>query len=243
MKQNHTLTPKGVYREEPPPRSLETCASDLPAALMASPLRKQAKDILDAPGTENRLTLILGILAVIGLGFAVPMILDCLLVVADVLSFLSESGEVLWPAVLCIVLNAAVLLLFTLPLAAALFRMAVLMTEAIRKDARGEAVQAVSFSEIFYPFSSWSAYGRTQLVAWRWLLGRLCLLGLPVAVIALAAWWIPLVGTAEFLLWVINIIVVLCLLILTACCLCRGAGRSYLIFLHPEMSVKESKTL
>ncbi len=244
MKQDHILTPKGVYREEPPMPALATQAADVPSALMATPLQKRAKVVLDAAGTDNRLTLILGILVAIGLGFAVPMILECLLVVSEVLSLLSETKEVRWPVILCIALNLAAALGFTLPLVTALFRMAVLMTEAHRKEQQGETVQNVSFSEILYPFSSRSAYLRTQLVAWRWLLGMLCLLGIPVAVIAAAVWWIPLLceglpSVVGFLLWAFNIIVALGLLTLTVFCLCRFAGLGYLIFRHPEISVKE----
>lgn len=241
MNKDRTLTPVGVYREDGPAVSEKMRRADVPSTWMAAPLRKRAKKVLDAPGTENRMTLILGILTVIGLGFAVPMILDCLLVVSEVLTLVSDGTEVLWPAILCFALNAGMIIFFTLPLAAALFRMAALMTEAQCRADEDGTVGRVSLSEIFYPFSSASAYIRTQLVAWRWFLGALTLLGFPVGLIALASWLIPLLGVPAvgFFLWIAAIVLAIGAFVLIAIYLCKRAGLGYLLFLHPEASAKE----
>ncbi len=244
MKNKMLPMPKGVYPTESVDMPLHGARADLPSAVYARPLRKRGKAVLDAPLSENRLTLILGIMATIGLGFAFPMMLDCLLVIADVLGALSDTGEVLWPVVTYAVLATAVFAFFTLPLLTALFRMAVLMMEAYVEAERGEPQKRIGLGEILYPFTSFEAYGRTMLVALRSVASVVMVVVSPVALIVAASLWVPLVssgkpGIVHVLLWLLNISAACLSLAFLAVWRARASGFGYFIFSYPDTSVKE----
>lgn len=242
MKDKHMLAPKGLYQCEPYELSPDKPVAGLPDVLLSAPLKKRAGRVLDETSARNRLTLVLGLMCVIGLGFAVPMILDCLPVIGEILTALSDDGSVLWPSVVYGILLAVVSLLFTLPLVAALFRMAALMMA--RSEQARDGGSAVGLGELLYPFTSARAYGRTMYVALRGL-GLLLLSILPsVAVVIAAAYLIPMVGAATlplvaFFLWLIAIPAACLLLILLSRTAAKGTGLAYLIFTCPERPIAE----
>lgn len=244
MKNKRFLAPKGVDSTEAFDISLRNTGVDFPSAVYAKPLRKRAKTVLDGALSGNRLTLVLGIMVTIGLGFAVPMMLDCLLVIADVLSALSDKGEVLWPVVTYAVVAIVVFALFTLPLLVSLFRMAALMMEAHTNAEWGRPQKRIGLGELLYPFTSLHAYGRTLLVALRSVAGVVLVLVPPAALIVAAAWWVPLVssglpGVVHVLLWIFNISAACVALAFLAVWRARAAGFGYLVFCRPDVSVKE----
>ncbi len=244
MKAHKTLIPKGPHHPEALPIPLDGSRSDLPPVLLAAPLKKRASRVLDHAASRNRLTLVLGLMCVIGLGFAIPMILDCLLVIAELLTALSDSGKVLWPVILYAAVLSAVTIFFTLPLTAALFRMAVLMTEAHERDGLDGQRATVGLGELLYPFTSARAYGRTLYVALRGI-GLFLLAILPsILLIVASVYLIPMVGDislplVEFFLW---------LIVITAACLAltglsrltaRGTGLGYFVFVNDEVPLKD----
>lgn len=242
MKDKNVLVSKGLYHFEPYDLSPEKTISGLPDVLLSAPLKRRASRVLDQTASHNRLTLVLGLMCVIGLGFAVPMILDCLLVIGEILTALSDTGAVLWPAIVHGIVLTAVSVLFTLPLLAALFRMAALMMARF-EQVEGED-SAVGLGELLYPFTSACAYGRTMYAALRGL-GLLLLSILPpVVIVAVSAYLIPAVEAVtlpivSFFLWLIAITAacfVLCLLCRMAA---RGTGLAYLIFTCPERPLKD----
>lgn len=241
-----TAIPKGTRETVVLPLSLlhKPQSALYPPAVYASPLRCRARQVLDLPKAGNRLQLILGLMVVIGLGLAVPMILDCLLLLAELLPYLSEGASVLWLLVLYGVLFGGVLIFFTLPLACAVYRMAVLMTEVHRRTEAGLPPETVGVFECLYPFTSAKAYGRTLYVGARALGSLLLTLAPSVAVILVAAWWIPLVSGAVppivyVLLWVAHIAVACLALVGMLIWSARGWGFGYLVFSRPEVPIRQ----
>ncbi len=223
----------------------QAAPAPFPALMYAVPLRKRAGAVLNAPFSDNRLTLVLAIMSVLGLSLAAPMILDSLLMLADLLSLLSQPAQTTWVLILHGCLMGIVFVFFTLPLWGALCRMAVLMTEAHRCAEVGKPAEKIGLGECLYPFTSWKAYGRTLYVALRGM-GHLLLAILPSAAVMIAAfWWMPMVKFAlsplvYVLLWVGNIAVSCLLLVLMTVLLVRNAGLAYYVFACPTRSLKDS---
>lgn len=219
-----------------------------PSLMYAAPLRRRAGDVLNMPYSDNRLTLALALMAVMGLGLAVPMILDSLLMMADVLLLLSDTAQVAWVLILHGCLLGLFSIFFTLPLLAALCRMAVLMTEAHRKRESGQPGESIGLGELWYPFTSAKAYGRTLCVALRGIGYGLLILSPAVAVMTAAFWWMPLVKydlipLTYVLLWAANIGVSCLITVLLAIACSRRIGYAYFAFACPELSLKEAGRL
>ncbi len=209
----------------------------------ATPLKRQAKAILNDAGAQHRLTLILGLVMVLGAALAVPMMLECLLLLSELLTVFSSGENVVWPTVLYYVLNGLILLLITMPLVAAWGRMAILITDNHGKPV-STPTTVVGIGELLYPFTSREAYLRTLYVALR---GLGCLLATvlpPAGLIFVAKLWLPMISQnvpliVYNLLWVLHIGVA-CLLLLTLALLtCRMAGLAYFVFSAPERSLKD----
>lgn len=219
-------------------------SATLPVLMYAVPLRRRAGAVLNTPFSDNRLTLVLALMVTIGLGLAAPMILDSLLMLADVLLLLSPTAQTAWVLILHGCLIGGVSVFFSLPLLCSLCRMAVLMTEAHRRTEAGLPTEKISLGECLYPFTSFKAYGRTLYVALRGV-GHLMLAMLPsVAIMIAAFWWMPLVKSAlsplvYVLMWVGNVAAACLLLVLLTVALSRGAGFAYYVFACPELPLKE----
>lgn len=205
-----------------------------PPVLAASQAKRKAKLLLNLPGREHRLQLILAELLVIFLSFAVPMMLDCLSFLIYTLPYFTDVKNMTWLVILRGVLWGANALLIALPLLCGLYRMAVLMV----RDAENTAT-SIGAWECLYPFTSWRAYTRTLYVAIRALFRLILMLLPPVGILWGAVWGLPLLGEYCPLI----LCVVLWMLAIAASCLAllglalwnaRGAGLAYLIFSHPE---------
>ncbi|MBQ9779675.1 MAG: hypothetical protein IJW00_01900 [Clostridia bacterium] len=242
MKKKDMAMPKGICMPETAEASLEHTSPMLHPAVYAAPLKKRAREVLNGHHAENRLTLILGLLIVLGIGFAIPAILDCLLLLAEILGALSDGGEVLWPVILCYALSGLALLFITLPLLASLYRLAVLMTPVNAKE--GDGVPRVRLFELLYPFTSSRAYGRTLWVALRGVGGFLLTFLPGVLLIASAFWWIPLVSqglpTIVYVLLWVTVIAAACVSLWgMAVWSLRLSGYAYLVFSHPETTLSQ----
>ena len=247
MGKKTVIPPKYPHRPTTLGVSLEGGRFDehLPVLMYANPLRRRAGNILNAPFSDNRLTLALALIIVIGLGFAVPMVLDSLLMLADVLMLLSPTAKIHWVLILYGCLMGVVTVFLTLPLFCSLCRMAVLMSEAHRKSEAGGTCEKVSIGEILYPLTSMKAYGRTLYVALRGMGHFLLSLFPAVAVMVAAFWWMPMVKHSVaplvyILLWVANIAVAFVLLALMLILAARNMGFAYFVFACPQRSLKES---
>ncbi|MBE6585436.1 MAG: hypothetical protein E7645_02790 [Ruminococcaceae bacterium] len=208
--------------------------------LYAAPLKRRAQAVLSFPKTENRLMLLLGLLAFISFGFVVPIMTDCLLLMGDLLNALSTEDRVIWwPMALTVVLNLLYFLLVTAPLGAGLFRMAVLMTETYVSAACEGMARGVHPGEILYPFTSADAYRRCLTVALQGL-GWLLLTFLPsVLLVVSAVWWIPwlcqgLPVIVYVFLWVGVIGAALGSLVGLALWALRLSGYGYFVFARPD---------
>ena len=208
-----------------------------PSVSLHRQVRRAANDILDMEGAHNRLTLILALAIAIGLGFAVPFILDCLWLVSAI--FGGDAGKILETSQQIILYSS--LLLLAMPLFLAVYRMAVLMTEAsqsLRPDTL--MTQKIQLHEILYPFTSPKAYARTLLaglqVCLRW--GGIILL--PIGFFQLSkALWIPAspksLTPVSFALGAIAVALGIGWCMVT----CRSWGFAHDVFAHPDMTISQ----
>lgn len=222
----------------------EFASEQVSPLLYAAPLRRRAGEVLELAGTDNRLNLILGLIVVLSLGLAVPLILDCLLLMAELLSLLSGGAEVMWIGILYGVLLIGTTLFLTVPLAASVYRMAVLMTVSHAKATQGTVPEKIGVGECLYAFTSADAYKRSLLVGGR-ALGRTLLCIAPAGgILGVAAWGLPklagLVPSIVYVLaWVLCIALAVVSVWLLLCYVSRGAGLGYAVMAQPEKPVGE----
>lgn len=203
-------------------------------------LKQEASRVLDAHDAHNRLTLVLGLFVAVGLGFTVPVMLDCLWLVSAILG--GTVGD--WVEIVRTVLLYASFLLIFLPLCMGVYRMAVRMAET-RNVLCPKTLMPVKIGlhECFYPFTSPKAYARTlvagaQIVV-RW--GSVVLV--PIGFVALADLWMPTLkaslsaGNYELVAFA-HCLVLLLLTVLGLIVACRLGGYAYLVFAHPDISLR-----
>ena len=232
-------TPLGISRapvcaELYEPAEQQTDPARIPPVLAASLAKRRAKLLLDLPGKEHRLQLILAELLVIFLSLAVPMMLDCLSFLIYTLPYFTDVKNLTWLVILRGVLWGANALLIALPLLCGLYRMAVLMVRA--SEDTGTPIGAW---ECLYPFTSWRAYTRTLYVGIRALFRLILTLLPPVVILWGAAWGLPLLGKycppiLSVVLWMLAIAAACLTLLGMALWNARGAGFAYRVFAHPE---------
>jgi hypothetical protein len=142
-------------------------------------LRREARLILDghSAGSSHRLTLTLSLIFVLTAGVALYAAVSGLYM-AGLLLF----GETVWLEAAADTLFILLLLGLVLPLVASVWRLACLMTapDGDTVDGLPVSVPTATLSELFYPFTSFRAYGRTMAVAMEGLAWFALFLGLPV---------------------------------------------------------------
>ena len=237
-------TPLGISRtsacaELYDPAEQQVDPARIPPVLAASQAKRKAKFLLDLPGKEHRLQLILAELLVIFLSLAVPMILDCLSFLIYTLPYFTDIKNLTWLVILRGVLWGANVLLIALPLLCGLYRVAVLMV----RDSEDTAIPIGAW-ECFYPFTSWRAYTRTLYVGIRALFRLILTLLPPVGILAGAVWGLPLLGKYCPLilctvLWMLAIAAACFALLGMALWNAHGAGLDYLVLAYPEQSLFE----
>ena len=212
----------------------------------ASNLRRQAGKTLDRSGSRHRLTLLLSYVTAMTVAMGLYVLssgaytLASLLINPEVISddLLSSLADLLF-ALLC--------LFILLPLLSGAWRLACLMTAPAKESIRGHAVTASppTLSQLFYPFTSPRAYGRSLAVgleALGWIL-------LTVAVPCLLYSAFRLTITTGVLSpspTLRGILTALCLLLcilwgLVAFFLSgRRAGFGYFVFLHEQLSLRDA---
>lgn len=208
----------------------------------ASDLRRRARLVLNGrSGTSShRLILSLAIILVLVAGMAFYAAMSGLYMAGSIL-----LGETVWLEVVADGLLALLLFLLVLPLATSLWRLAVLMTapDGETTDGLSVAVPAAELVELFYPFTSLRAYGRTMAVAVELLVWAFLTLGLPLLGFRLLYQLvIPLVATAGILHGLlVAACVFACLALVVGVFFLSGtrAGFGYFVFVHESMTLRD----
>ena len=165
----------------------------------AADLRRRARRILDrhdSRGGSPRLTMILCqilivtfavalYLAALGICMAVSLLLDPVASVAIPGSSAPVSAQMLVDVGAYVLLILPFVMLI-LPLCASLYRIAVLAVAADGTPVSGSAddVEYPTLMDLFYPFTSLRAYGRTMIVVLDCLVWLFLILGLPSLLLA-----------------------------------------------------------
>ena len=205
-------------------------------------LRRRARQVLSGRTrtTSHRLTLTLAIVLVMTAGMALYAAVSGLYMAMDIL-----WSEVIWLEAVADGLFVLLLLALVLPLAASVWRLACLMTAPDGEvvDGMPVSVPSATLDELFYPFTSLRAYGRTMAVAlegaaWTLLIVGFSALGsliLPVYVIPLT----PATETVQGLLSAVGVLVLsgaaLGIFFLSG----RRAGFGYFVFVHEDMTIRD----
>ncbi len=204
-------------------------------------VKGEANEVLDANGSHARLQLVIGLVMTLLLGLALPLMLDGLWLVAVLL-----GGQVgTWVYVVYQVLLYGSLVFVTIPLCMGVYAMAVQMVRGRHElDPRTLMSAKVSVSVCLTPFTSAKAYGRALVAGWqvvgRWLS---CVL-LPAGFVCLADLWMPTLE-AELSSSAYGVMVWLHGLLAVVLCggaflvACKYKGYAYLVFAHPQCSLKE----
>ena len=224
--------------ETPPAKQKKTLG---PWAL-ASDMRGRARDVLGSHsgGLSHRLILTLSVIFVMTVSIALYAAVACL-ATAGYLVF----GDALWIDAVANTLLAALELGLAFPLAVSLSRMAALMAAPDGEVVRGMAVSVPTpdIAQLFYPFSSIRAYGRTMAVGMESLGFLLAGIGIPILAGRLV--WLSAVeaGVNPWLRALIMVGVVLLglawafgVLLLSG----RRMGFGYFVFVHEELSLGDA---
>ena len=226
------ITHEGTEEVSP---AVQTC-SPTPRE-MASHARGTARNVLSghSGGLSHRLILTLSVMTVLTVSIALYAATACLV----------TAGYLVWDDALWIDATANTLLavfglVLVMPLAVSLSRLASLMTAPDGEVIRGMAVSVPtpSLIQLFYPFTSLRAYGRTMAVGMEGLAFLLGGLGLPILAGRLA--WLSML-TAGWADW-LRILVIIGIVILGlgwafGVLLLSGTrlGFGYLVFVHDEL--------
>lgn len=211
----------------------------------ASQIWRKAQDVLGGSGMGlgHRLFLTLSVIILITVAVALYAIVFCLSLAGGLI-----FGDALWVGAVADTLLAALLLGLVLPLAVSLGRLSCLMATSDGELVHGMAVSVseVSPTELFYPFTSLRAYGRTMAVGMETLSYLACGIGIPVLAARLA--WLSLL-TAGQTPWLCGLAMAgvvflgLCwgfgVLLLSG----KRLGFSYFVFVHEEMSLGDVNCL
>ena len=219
---------------------METATQRQGARGQAAELRRQARSVLNGhcEGHANRLTLTLSLVLVLTVGIALYAAVSGLYMVGFLL-----WGDTLWLELTADALLILLLLVLVLPLLTSAWRLACLMTapDGTAADGFPVSVPAATLSELFYPFTSLRAYGRTMAVAMEGLAWTVGFLGLPILLFRLLSTRvIPLTGAAgslNSLLLAASFLACLGLAVGVFLLSGRRAGLGYLVFVHESMTL------
>ncbi len=214
-------------------------------------MRRQARNLLDTPAdghtarrSDGRMVLLGALVLIVAMTMGLYIVLSGLYMAGEM-----TFGAVVWLSPACDALYLLLLLVLVLPLVGATFRIAACMTavrlgmpDALPGTDNGNALPTVV--DIFYPFTSLSAYGRTMLVVgeatgWLFLIFALPLLLFRVAELPLFL-LADQAPTAYGILSVARPLI--CLLIGAGMLFLSGcrAGFGYYLFTCPSMSVRDT---
>ena len=202
-------------------------------------IQKNAHTILDAEGAGNRLTLVLGLFVATGMGLFIPILLDCVALLVPILG--GTAG--VWFSVIYEVLFWGSLLFVTLPLCMAVYRMAVSMVsvhDALCPDTL--MPPKIRLYECLYPFTSAKAYKRTLVAGLQVVLHLGGTVLLPWCFVRLTNIWLPTIiemTSAPVFMTLAQIGVAILLGLVWLLVGCKYHGYAYLVFAHPEMSLKD----
>jgi hypothetical protein len=206
----------------------------------AADIRAQARGVLGghSGGMSHRLLLTLSVITVLTAALALYAAVACLATAGELIF----GEDALWVYALSNTLLAALGLIFVLPLAVSVGRLASLMAAPDGEVIHGMAVSVPtpSLTELFYPFTSLRAYGRTMAVGMEGLAFLLCGLGVPILAGRLVWLSIQTAGMAPWLRALIMAGVVLAGLGWGFGVLLLSGGRlgfGYLVFVHEELSL------
>lgn len=204
----------------------------------ASDIRRQARHVLDGHSgrSSHRMTLILALI----LTLTVAIALYAATAGISVAGFLL-FGEIAWVEAVSNVLLIALLLGLVLPLLTSVLRLACLMSAPDGETVDGLPVEPpyATLSELFYPFTSLRAYGRTMAVGMEGLAWVVLTVGIPILGFRLASLSLSTLQEQSSALYVLVMIAVtfICLgwsfgaLLLSG----RRAGFGYWVFVHDRL--------
>ena len=205
-------------------------------------LRRCARSVLNGYSGKcsHRLTLTLSLTLVLTVGVALYAAMSGMYT-----SGLILLGDTLWLEAAADVLFLLLLLALVLPLLTAVWRLACLMTapDGETVDGLPVSVPVVSLSELFYPFTSLRAYGRTMAVAMEGVALAVLTLGLPILGFRLLYLMVIPLAATEGLLYVllIAVSVLACLGMAVGFFFLSGrrAGFGYFVFVHETLSLRD----
>jgi hypothetical protein len=209
----------------------------------AADIHGQARGVLGghSGGISHRLLLTLSVITVLTAALALYAAVACLATAGE----LVFGEDALWVYALSNTLLAALGLIFVLPLAVSVGRLASLMAAPDGEVIHGMAVSVPTpcLTELFYPFTSLNAYGRTMAVGMEGLAFLLCGLGVPILAGRLVWLSIQTAGIAPWLLALVMVGIVLLgmgwsfgILLLSG----RRMGFGYFVFVHGELSLGDA---
>lgn len=209
----------------------------------AADIHGQARGVLGghSGGMSHRLLLTLSVITVLTAALALYAAVACLTTAGELIF----GEDALWVYALSNTLLAALGLVFVLPLAVSVGRLASLMAAPDGEVIRGMAVSVPtpSLTEIFYPFTSLRAYGRTMAVGMEGLAFLLCGLGVPILAGRLVWLSIQTTGMAPWLHALIMVGIVLAGLVWgfgTLLLSGRRLGFGYVVFVYEELSLGDA---
>ena len=211
----------------------------------AAQIRRKAGEALGghSVGLSHRLFLTLSLVILITAAIALYAVVFCLSLAGGLV-----FGDAPWVDAVANTLLAALLLGLALPLAVSLGRLSCLMVIPEGRGAHGMAVlvSTLSPTDLFYPFTSLRAYGRSMAVGMEALAFLTCGIGLPMLAGRLV--WLSLL-TAGQTPWICALAmagtVILGLgwgfgvLLLSG----KRMGFSYFVFVHEELSLSDVNRL
>lgn len=204
-------------------------------------LKQRTAHVLDGYGARNRLTLVLGLFTAMVLGLAVPVMLDCLWLVAVILG--GTTGQ--WVEIARQVMLCASLVFLAFPLCMGVYRVAVRMVQThdvLRPDTLMPL--QVCLHECFEVFSSPKAYIRS-VVAGLLSLGRWGAVGvIPIGLWMLRQTYLPALETIlpQDLYPLLETGSAGLILLVTAGAFagaCFLGGYAYLILARPQCSLRQ----
>lgn len=219
---------------------METATEKQGMRTQTADLRRRARLVLNGHSgrTSHRLTLTLALILVLTVGVALYTAVTGLYLAGSIL-----LGDTVWLEAAADVLLILLLLALGLPLLTSVWRLSCLMTapDGDTVDGLPVSVPAPTLTELFYPFTSLRAYGRTMAVAMEGLAWAILALGLPIlGVRLLCLLVIPLAATEGFLYGLLIAMSILAGLgaavgafLLSGC----RAGFGYFVFVHESMTL------
>ena len=208
----------------------------------AARIRGEGRAILQGRSGRcgHRLTFVLALVTVLTAAIALYMAVACMSMAGDIL-----FGEAVWVDAVASVLLVALCLGLILPLIASVYRLACLMAapDGTVTDGLPVSVPAATLAELFYPFTSFRAYGRTLAVAMEGLGFTVLTVGVPILLFRLALLHLELLKESFPFLHGLAVaaLVLICLSLGLLAFFLSGkrAGFGYFVFVHEGMTLTD----